>query len=107
LLRGTAAAAGGGAADAHHGDHATSAHAAHPGAADGHCHTATTISARCSCGCTGDLPRAAASPFSAAWALPAPPLAQIRPGEAPAPLGRRVHRAKPALSPIDHVPVVA
>jgi hypothetical protein len=100
-------AAGDAARQVHHGDHAASAHEADSGA-QGHCDGAsTTMSARCRCGCTGDLSRAAASTFSAAWALPAPPLAQIGPGGAPAPLGRRVRPAKPAPSPIDHVPVIA
>lgn len=110
LARATVAApaAGDAARRAHHGDYAASAHETHPGASEEHCDgTSTTISARCPCGCTGDLPRLAASAFSTAWALPAPPLAEIGPREAPAPLRRRVRAAKPVPPPIDHVPVVA
>jgi len=107
VARAAAAAPAAGEA-AHHGDHATSAHAAHSGAREGPCHDAsTTISPRCPCGCTGDLPHAAASASSARSAVPAPPLAEIGPGEALVPLDHRERAGNPACSPIDHVPVVS
>jgi hypothetical protein len=112
LARATAAPAAASAPEAHaaHAGHGGrgSAHATHAGTPSGHCaEPAASVNARCACGCTGDLPRAAASAFTAAWALPAPALPRLDAIDAPPPLVRTGRPARPPLSSIDHVPIAA
>jgi len=95
-------------ADPKHAAHAADAHSASNAHGSGDCHgPSVSISPRCECGCTGDGPRAAASPLSAPWALPAPTLARVEEGDAPAPPGRTERPTTPAPSRIDHVPIAS
>jgi hypothetical protein len=102
-----AAALAHGAGPAHAEGHAAGHEAGpHGGSADCHEHGAT-LSPRCDCGCTGDLPRAAASSFASPWALPAPSLPRLEPAETPAPRGHGEQLRCPVPSRIEHVPLSA
>jgi hypothetical protein len=101
-------------AQALHASHADAGYAGHsepaPTASDAHgvgdCHgPSASIAAQCQCGCTSEGPRAAASPFSAPWALPAPSLPHFEEGNAPATPGPLTRPVQPSPSRIDHVPI--
>ena len=95
-------------ADPQHAGHAGQAHAASGAHESGDCHAPrASLAPRCMCGCTGDGPRAAASSFAAPWALPAPPLARVEEGGAPATPSRLERPPQVAASRIDHVPIAA
>jgi hypothetical protein len=92
--------------DAGHAGHADEARTASGAHGTGNCHGPTTsIVPQCPCGCSGNAPHAAASTFSAPWALPAPVLPRLEEGNVPAAPGRHARPLPPLPHGIDHVPI--
>jgi len=95
-------------ADPQHAGHAEQVRAGSGAHEPGDCHAPRAwLSPRCQCGCTGDVPRAAASSFAAPWALPAPSLASVEGGGAPTTPSPPERPPQHAASRIDHVPIAA
>jgi hypothetical protein len=88
---------------------AADAHAAHHAAGAGaSCHEPeATVSARCECGCTREVPSGAASSFAPAWAVVEGRAEAPEPAALDAAAEPAARLAGAPFAPIDHVPIAS